>query len=103
MAKRSVDLEPQVQYNNYMNTAYRIVHTEKDSKMSKIYAKDLESAAKLVDMTYKHINPRVGDWLLEPGYISCDLRNGQHIYIQETLTGFMLWDNNLEYNAEVAE
>lgn len=70
--------------------------------MKKVYAKDLQSAAKLVDMIYKIVNPRVGDWTSEPGYMSCTLRDGRHIYIQETLNGLMMVDNDTEYNEEVA-
>jgi len=66
--------------------------------MPKIYAKDLESAAKMVDLMYKITNPRQGEWLSEPGYMSCDLRDGRHIYIQETLNGLVLEDNDPEYN-----
>jgi hypothetical protein len=36
LSKRLIDLSPVPCYNNYMNTAYRIVHTERDSKMFKI-------------------------------------------------------------------
>ena len=66
--------------------------------MKKIYAKDLESAAKMVDLMYNITNPRQGEWLREPGYISCYLRDGRHISIQETINGLVLENNDPEYN-----
>lgn len=33
MAKLSIDIYIRVSYNNYMNTAYRIVHRKKDTRM----------------------------------------------------------------------
>jgi hypothetical protein len=66
--------------------------------MKKIYAVDLVSATKLVDLTYKLVNPRQDDWLFEGHFASCELKDGRHIYIQEVVDGFLLETDDPEYN-----
>lgn len=59
----------------------------------KIHAKDLQSATKLVDMIYRTINPRVGDWVITDNYKqTCVLRDGRQITLIDTGDGIEMVD-----------